>query len=168
MSNTESTLLISIFQKANPLLEGQSTSEYLDYFGYPISETVGTFVRLGLAERHKQSDFGVKLTPRFMRMIVHRGVHRPRHSVQTTTLHDHCLIASIFNVAVGEEDDSFMGAIEFGCKVLAVLGLLLKAADQGWKPTHLMHQLVFERSIQQYKTGGAAVSDNVIKLIPAD
>ena len=50
MSNTDSTLLISIFQKANPLLEGQSTSEYLDYFGYPISETVGTFVRLGLAE----------------------------------------------------------------------------------------------------------------------
>ena len=122
--DSETHLLISIYQKANPLLDGQSTSDYLDYFGYPISVTEGALERLGLAEHDKQSGFGVKLTPRFMRMIADRGVHRPKDSVKTTTLNDRCLIASIFNVSVGEENDAFMDAIEFGCKVLAVLGLL--------------------------------------------
>jgi hypothetical protein len=149
MQKLESTLLVSIYQKANPVLEDQNTTEYLDYFGYPISETEFALERLGLAEHDKQSGFGVKLTPRFMRMIVDRGVHRPKESVKRTTLNDRCLIASIFNVAVGEEDDAFMDATEFGCKVLAVLGLLNKGADQGWKPTRLMQQLIFERCMQQ-------------------
>jgi hypothetical protein len=38
MSNPESILLISIYQKANPPLEGQTTSDYLDYFSPSISE----------------------------------------------------------------------------------------------------------------------------------
>jgi hypothetical protein len=165
---TEMYLLIEIFKKANPLLDGQSTSDYLDYFGYPISVTEGALVRLGLVEHDKQSGFGVKLTPRFMRMIADRGMHRPRDSVKTTTLNDRCLIASIFDVAVGEDDD--WGAIEFGCKVLAVLGLLHKGADQGWKPTRLMQQLIFERCMQQCNTDGPPMSNNVvsIKLIPTD
>jgi hypothetical protein len=168
MANTEATLLISIYQKANPALEGQSTPDYLDYFGYPISVTAGALERLGLAEHDKQSDFGVKLTPRFIRMIADRGVHRARDSVKTTTLDDRCLIASIFNVAIDDEEYAYMDAIGFGCKVLAVLGLLNKGADQGWKPTRLMQQLIFERCMQQCNTGGPPVSDNVIKLIPTD
>ena len=168
MLNPESTLLILIFQKANPVLDGQSTTDYLDYFGYPISVTEGALERLGLAEHDKQSGFGVKPTPRFMCMIADRGVYRPKDSVKTTTLNDRCLIASIFNVAVGE-DDAF-DAIEFGCKVLAVLGLLHQGADQGWKPTRLMQQLIFERCMQQCNTGVSAIRDNVwpIKLIPTD
>jgi hypothetical protein len=167
MSATETELLTAIFEKATPRDAGDIPTDYLDFFGYAISMTVSALVRLGLAEHDKQSGFGVKLTPRFMRMIADHGVHPPRDSVKTTTLNDRCLIASIFNVAI-EDDNLDMEATEFGCKVLAVLGLLNKGADQGWKPTRLMQQLVFEHCIQQCKTGGAAVSDNVIKLIPAD
>ena len=163
MSNPESTLLISMFQKANPLLDGQSMTDYLDYFGYPISVTEGALERLGLAEHDKQSGFGVKLTPRFMRMIVDRGVYRPKDSVKTTTLNDRCLIASIFDVAVGEENDAFMDAIEFGCKVLAVLGLLHKGADKDGS-----RRVSCNSSFLSAACNNATQADNVIKLIPTD
>jgi hypothetical protein len=148
----DTALLEAIFQKANPVLAGQSSTDYYDFYGYPISVTTGALERLGLAEHDKQSDFRVKLTTRFMRMIADRGVHRPKSSVKTTTPNDRCLIASIFNIELDDEDseDGMTGeAIQFGCQVLAVLGLLNSTADQGWRPTRLMQQLMFERCLLQ-------------------
>jgi hypothetical protein len=80
-----------------------------------------------------------------MRIVVERGVRRPKVSAETATAIDRLLVALVFDKRVGDGKN-----IEFGCKVLASLSLLQKVGDQAWKPTPLMRELFIESCARQF------------------
>src|SRR5262245_970249 len=120
----DTTLLLSIFQKAYPLGD-VSPEEYLDHFGFEIDRIGRVFNCLGLTQPATQSDdFVWKPAPMLMEIIAERAA---RPSVENkpvvVTDHDQNFVRSFIMRATGDEPKA-MEATEFCCSVLVALGLM--------------------------------------------
>jgi hypothetical protein len=173
MVDNDTLLMVAIFQKACPLDPKPSASDYIKQFG-PEIETIGRVLELlGLAEPNEQCNLGWKATDPLMNIIAERVMHPSK------VKDDHRnVVDSLFHVAVrglgainipehkttepgkevadqtaedDEDDDFWLDQVsDFGCDVLAALGLVKPDAVDGYNPTRLMQKLVFERFLQQY------------------
>jgi hypothetical protein len=149
MLNPESTLLISISQKANSLGPQFSVTQYLDDYELELDRT-GLLLRfLGLAEESDKSDLGWAPTGRLMRFVADRWGH-PHEDGHTITVSedDRDFVEFIYHLATGDVvDDACVDPIaEFCFNFLATLGLL-KKGENGFKPTPRLQYLVLERCL---------------------
>jgi hypothetical protein len=147
MSNFNSTVLISILQKACTF-EGDghlSAGEYLKKYRRLIEETCRLLEGLGLAELDDQSELGWKPTARLVSIIAKQATRPLRNSKTRETQRDNLLLDAVIDLAHLNLDD-VPGAVHYGFEVLGVLGLLRSSVDDiAWKPTRLLRQLVLER-----------------------
>jgi hypothetical protein len=160
MLDTESSLLVSIFQKAYPLSPQPSAEMFQHHFAVEINETCGVLKLLGLVEE-ASSNLGFKPTPRLIEIITDRMVQPTVQSKSAVGNIDYNLVDSLWRLvawADEEEEDErdeqedkheiedCQGGgdgLAFCRQVFVVLGLLREEAGN-YVPTRLMQSLIFK------------------------
>ena len=162
MLDTESLLLVSIFQKAYPLSPQPSAEMFQHHFAVEINETCGVLKLLGLVEQ-ASSNLGFKPTPRLLKIITDRMVQPTVESKSAVGNIDYNLVDSLWQLVAwvdeeeedkeDEQEDEDEDEIEdcqggghglaFCRQVFVVLGLLREEAGN-YVPTRLMQSLIFK------------------------
>jgi hypothetical protein len=159
--DTDSLLMVSIFQKAYPLSPKPRAEIFLQHFASEIDQTCGVLKLLGLVEE-ASSNLGFKPTHRLIEIITDRMVQPTVESKNAAAKVNRNFIAdSLQELGAGDdyEDDSDSigdeqkhvdgiedteggkGGQPFCLQVLVFLGLLREKADR-YMPTRLMHKLL--------------------------
>jgi hypothetical protein len=147
----ETELLVAIFQQAYPLEPQPSVGEYLHHFEFEVDQ-LGRLLRFfGLAEASEQSVVGWAPSHRLMRIIGERASPRWQERGRIVVSNeDRDFVPSICRVATADPiENGNMDAAVFGCKVLAILGLLETAKAGGFKPTSQMKELALARLLER-------------------
>jgi hypothetical protein len=165
MLDTESLLLVSIFQKAYPLSPRPPTEMFLHHFAVEINETFGVLKLLGLVEE-ASSNLGFRPTHRLLDIITDRMVQPTVLSKSAVGNIDTNFVASLCRLvawADDEEEDErdeqedkheiedCQGGgdgLAFCRQVFVVLGLLREEAD-GYVPTRLIQNLIFKNWVEK-------------------
>jgi hypothetical protein len=170
MLDTDSSLMVSIFQKAYPLKPQPPAAKFLHHFGFEIDRTCRVLKLLGLVEE-ASSNLGFKPTHRLIDIITDRMV-QPTVDYAVAKVDDN-FVDSVWQLVAGnddeddEDDEDEKGdeqedkdGIEDGkgdedgqafcCQVFVVLGLLKEKAGR-YVPTRLMHKLILENWVQKQK-----------------
>jgi hypothetical protein len=144
-------LLVSIFQKANPI-GPCSVADYLAHFEFEI-DRMGSVLRfLGLAKKSNQCDLVWAPNHRLMRIIAEKATRpfQERGEIVVSKA-DREFVASMQHLATGDvKEDGRMDTTDFCCNVLATLELLEKGKgkDGGFKPTPRIKDLVLEHFLK--------------------
>jgi hypothetical protein len=141
-------LLVAICQKANPFPPRPSVADYLEHYEFEL-DLMGRLLRfLGLAE-DSDEDLGWAPTRRLMSIIAEEWAHPSKEGRKImVSKDDRDFVASIYHLATGvvmNEDGMFV--MDFCCNVLAILGLLKRGENGGFKPTRRMQYLVLQRCL---------------------
>jgi hypothetical protein len=164
MLDTESLLMVSIFQKAYPLRHQPPAAIFLHHFGFEINRTCRVLKLLGLAEE-ASSTLGFKLTHRLIDLITD-GRLQPITEIEFEDVQSG-FVDTLWQLVAGnneeDEDDEDEGEQEdedqiYGdervdgrtlcCRVFVLLGLLQEKSDI-YVPTRLMHKLILEDWVQK-------------------
>jgi hypothetical protein len=148
--NTETILMIEIFQEADPLGSMRvSPEEYLDSCDFEIDRIGRVFKYLGLAQGG-QSDLCWQPTPMLMKIIAERLA---RISVKVDPKADDGwnFIHALITHATGLELEDHHNAINCCRHALAALGLLQEVAPgaRAYRPTRRLRDLMLRRLLQQ-------------------
>ena len=149
--NTETILMIEIFQEADPLGSIRvSPEEYLDRCDFEIDRIGRVFKYLGLAQGG-QSDLCWQPTPMLMKIIAERVAHPPVNAkgVEVTDDERSSVEALIMRATGDIPDEESMDATEFCCSVLAALGLLTEGAAGAYKPTDRLQEVMRHAPLQR-------------------
>jgi hypothetical protein len=165
MLNTESLLMVSIFQKAYPLSPQPSAEMFLHHFAFEVDRTCGVLESLGLVEK-ACSTIGFRPTHRLIDIITDRMIQPTVESKNAAAqVDDNFIVDSLRELGAGNdhEDDSDeiadeqkdvdeiedgeggKGGQPFCLQVLVFLGLSREKADR-YMPTRLMHELLPENA----------------------
>jgi hypothetical protein len=172
MLDTESLLMVSIFQKAYPLSPKPPAAIFLHHFGFEIDRTCRVLKLLGLAEE-ASSTLGFKPSHCLINIITDRMVQPTVESKNAVPKVHYDFVDSLWQVAGNDDDDedddhedekgdeqeedhddgiedgkSGEDGRAFCCQVLAVLGLLEEKSER-YVPTRLMHKLIWENWVRQ-------------------
>lgn len=163
--DSESLLMVSIFQKAYPLNPQPSAERFLHRFAVEINETCGVLKLLGLVEE-ASSNLGFKPTHRLIEIITDRMVQPNVESKRALGNIDTNLVDSLWRLVAWtdedeederdeQEDEHEIEDCEGGgdglafCRqVFVVLGLLSEEADR-YVPTRLIHNLIFKNWVEK-------------------
>jgi hypothetical protein len=144
-------LLVSIFQKANPI-GPSSVADYFAHFEFEI-DRMGSVLRfLGLAKKSNQCDLVWAPNHRLMRIIAEKATRpfQERGEIVVSKA-DREFVASMHHLATGDvKEDGRMDTTGFCCNVLTILDLLEKGKDDdgGFKPTPRIKDLVLEHFLK--------------------
>jgi hypothetical protein len=149
--DNETALLVSIFQKANPI-GASSVADYLGHFEFEI-DRMGSVLRfLGLAKKSNKCDLVWAPNQRLMRIIAEKATRpfQERGEIVVSKA-DREFVASMQHLATGDvKEDGRMDTTSLCCNVLAILDLLEKGKgdDGGFKPTPRIKDLVLEHFLK--------------------
>jgi hypothetical protein len=170
MLDTESLLLVSIFQKAYPLSPRPPAEMFLHHFAVQIDGTCGVLKLLGLVEV-TSSSLGFKPTHRLIEIITDRMVQPTVESKSAVGNIETNFVDSLWRLVAWnaneeeereeederdeQEKEDEIGDCEGGgdglafCRrVFVVLGLLREEADR-YVPTRLIQNLIFKNWVEK-------------------
>ena len=105
-------LMVSIFQKANPIGPALTAERFVRQFEVQIDRTGHVLKFLGLAEKAKSSPIGFKPTPRLVEIIADRLERRTLESRNAVARVDHDFVALLWQTVSCDPIDEERGEIE--------------------------------------------------------
>jgi hypothetical protein len=142
--------LIAICMRANPEPNVTSQDEFEDrYGGFGLAQICEVLETLDLVREVKD---GWELTQKMRKLVAELDkVGSDKHSDQMSTDDDPLLVESVFIDAGWEGEEDYF---EFGCRVLAALGLFVAVGDGSWRPTTRLRALAIHRvvDLQRWRT----------------
>ena len=144
--NTETILMIEVFQEAYPLGSMRvGPEEYRDFFGFEIDRMGRILKYLGLAQAAARSELGWKPKPILMTLIAERVARAPVKSKFNSALDDGWNFVPALIIRAADLEPEGVDAIDFCCSVLRVLGLVC----DGDKPTRRLRDLMLQTCLEQ-------------------